>query len=56
MVSTESIEAVKVAIADLLENSPDDRLNLQEMAADPSDCAKVQMGLAFAVTSLFYSK
>ena len=56
MVSTESIAAVKAAINDLIENSHDQRLNLQEMAADPASCAKVQMGLAFTVTSLFYSK
>ena len=31
-------------------------LNLQELAGNPTDCAKVQMGLAFAINSLFYCK
>ena len=36
MVSAESLEAVKAAINDLIEHSPEKRLNLQEMAADPA--------------------
>lgn len=35
---------------------PSKVMNLQEMAGDPVDCAKVQMGLAFAINSLFYCK
>ncbi len=48
------LSQVKKAIDDLAEDKQ--AFNLQECASNPSDCAKVHMGLAFAINSLFYCK
>ena len=55
MVSAETLGAVEAAIKDLTQGSPDGRLDLQKHS-DPAVSAKVHMGLAFAVNSLFYCK
>jgi len=52
--NTECLQEVQKALAELA--GPSKAVNLQELAGSPEDCAKVHMGLAFAINSLFYCK
>ena len=45
---------IEKAIQDL-KGGANGSLNLNSLASDPVNCAKVHMGLAFAINSLFYS-